>query len=129
MDVLIDEAVKFAFVLLTPLALAVLYRGLAKLGLQLDAEKQGKLEAAVRVAVSEAEEWASRQVKARVTVTPGDKLERALGTVLAKVPNVDPDEALTIIHAMLPQMGLGAAAGARALGEAVRTPRKAKAGA
>ena len=127
MDVLIDEAVKFAFVLLTPLALAVLYKGFARLGLQIDAERQGKIEAAVRIAVAEAEEWASQQIKARVKVHPQEKLERALGTVLGKVPNVDPDEALTIIHAMLPQMGLGAAAGARALGEAIRTPRKAKA--
>jgi len=126
MDVLIDEAVKFAFVLLTPLALAVLYKGFAKLGLQIDAEKQGKIEAAVRIAVAEAEEWASRQIKARIKVNPRDKFERALETVIVKLPNVDPNEATTIIHAMLPQMGLGAAAGARALGEAVRTPKRGK---
>ena len=66
MDVLIDEVVKLLGGVLAAALIAVLYKLLQRFGIALEAEKRDQLEAAARQAVARAEEWAARQIKAKV---------------------------------------------------------------
>lgn len=123
MDVLIDEVVKLLGGVLAAALIAVLYKLLQRFGIALDAEKRDQLEAAARQAVARAEEWSARQIKAKVAKKiPGtEKFERAVADVLDRIPGVTRAEAEAVVEAALPQMGIGAAAGARELGKSLRT--------
>jgi ABC-type multidrug transport system fused ATPase/permease subunit len=81
-----------------------------KLGLELSAEKQEALRKAARDAVFMAEEWGAKRAKLNeLTVSGSDKLQQAVGFVLAKIPGVDVDEVKQQIHAALGSVqGLGA---------------------
>lgn len=123
MELLIDELVKGLGALAVAALTAVLVKLFQRFGIALDAEKRDRLEAAARQAVARAEEWAAAQLKskaAKVKIPGAIKFERAVTDVLDRVPGVTREEAEAVVTAALPQMGLGAAAGARELGKAIR---------
>lgn len=123
MELLVDELVKGLGALAVAALTAVLVKLFQRFGIALDAEKRDRLEGVARQAVARAEEWAAAQVKAKVSKVkiPGaDKFEKAVTDVLDRVPGVTREEAEAVVTAALPQMGLGAAAGARELGKALR---------
>lgn len=124
MDLLIDELVKGLGAVAVAALTAVLVKLFQRFGIALDAEKRDRLEGVARQAVARAEEWAAAQAKARVRkikIPGAEKFERAVTDVLDRVPGVSREEAEAVVTAALPQMGLGAAAGARELGKALRT--------
>lgn len=123
MDVLIDEAVKLLGGVLAAAAVAVLIKLLQKFGLQVDEAREAKLRSAAYDAVQRVEEKAAALIKskARKVIPSAEKMELAVAHVVAKIPNVTEAEAREVVEATLPQVGLGAAAGVKALGKAVRT--------
>lgn len=122
MNDLLTEALRTilqtALAALVPMLIALIVQQLRKVGLQVNAEHQAKLEHYAQLAALEAEEWASQRIKAHIgQVLPREKLERAIATLLDRVPGITRQEATAIIHAQLPLLGAGAAA---ALGEVRR---------
>ena len=117
-----------ALALLVPFVIAVLVRVFQKFGLSLSAERRANLEAGLMKGALWVEEWAERKFKETgVKVPAAVKLEKAiekgLTFVVGKIPRVSAEEAADIVNAGLPQIGLGAAASARELGKALRTPK------
>jgi hypothetical protein len=124
MDGLIDQTVQMIGAMLAAALVAVLVKLFQRFGIALDQERQDQLEHVARQAVARAEEWAAAQVKAKVVskkIPGSEKFERAVVDVLERIPRVSREEAEAIVTAALPQMGMGAAAGAAALGKALRT--------
>lgn len=123
MDAVIDQAVQALGAIVAAALVAVLVKLFQRFGIALDQERQDQLTRVAQQAVARAEEWAAAQVKAKVKgkIPGAEKFERAVADVIARVPRVSREEAEAIVTAALPQMGLGAAAGARELGKALRT--------
>jgi len=122
MDVLIEEVVKLLGGVLAGALIALVLKLSKKAGLSIDSEREAQIRQAAVDAVSRVEEWAATQIKAKKkNITGGVKLERAIADVIDRVPGVTYEEAEQVIQAALPQMGLGAAAGARQLVKAIRT--------
>lgn len=113
MDDLTTEVVKLVFAIVAPvlatLVTALLVRLFKKVGLQLDAERQAKLEKITHDAILRAEEVAATRLRAQLPVTAKDKLETAIADILDRVPGVTADEAAALVHQQLPRVGLGAA--------------------
>mgnify|MGYP001612042807 CR=1 FL=1 len=99
---------------LVPLLTALAFKALKKLNLEVSGQQQAKIEYFVRQAVLEAEEWGARRVQAKFPVLPKDKLERALASVVDRVPNISTEEAAALIHSELPKVSLGATSFLRA---------------
>jgi hypothetical protein len=124
MDALLDQVIQLLGAILAAALTALVVQGLRKLGIALDAEKTAKVEYYAHQAALYAEERAKAYAKERlVKMAPAAVLQTAVERLLVKVPNIDRDEAAAIITAALPQIGLGAAAGAAELGKALRTPK------
>lgn len=104
---------------------AVAVQLLRRLNISIDADRKAKLEYVVRQAVLAVEERAAALAKqhgAAVIMTANEKAQAALEAVVERIHNVDVDEARQVIQAVLPQLGIGATAGVRELGKAMRTP-------
>jgi sorbitol-specific phosphotransferase system component IIBC len=126
METLIEQALGVVGLAVGGWIVALLVQLFRKAGIELDEKREAQLRDAAAAAIAKAEEWAAAQLKGKFAnkKIPGqEKFERAVGDVLAKIPNVSREEAEDIVTAMLPQMGLGAAAGAAALGKALRTKK------
>lgn len=122
LDPLLHEVLLALAAVLAGMVIEVVRRVLTKLGLELDARNQAKLDYLVRTAILEAEERVEAAVKKQTLVIANKsarKLEIAMATVLGKVPGISPKEAEALIKAKLPESGLGAA-GARFLGAVVQ---------
>lgn len=119
MDQLIDEAVRtvlsFAAVLLAPLILGVLYRLFQRVGLQVSADQQAKLEKQLRDYLIETEEYFAARIKAKIAVTGADKLRHFIELAIDRIPGMTPQDAAGYAQQLLPQIGLGAAIALRSL--------------
>ena len=80
---------------------------LRRFHLELSVAQEAQLDAAVRRAVLEAEEWAAARVKAKLPATSYQKLDRAADALIPAF-GLTPEEAEGRIKAALPQLGLGA---------------------
>lgn len=109
LETLIQTVVQSAMVVLVPMGVAAAVQVLRRLQIQLTHEQEVALTGAVRRAVFEAEEWAAGRLKAKLPVTSYQKLQRATDSV-AKPFGLTPQAAESHIKALLPQLGLGAAA-------------------
>jgi len=119
---LIDVVLKGLGALLVGALITLVGKLLQRMGIALDVERQQQVESMARQAVAKIEEIAANQAKARVRDwTGGEKLSAAVADVVAKLPRVSHEEAVSIVQAVLPSMGIGAAAGAAELGKALRT--------
>ena len=107
---------------LTPILVAAITAAAVQLarrfGLDLDAQKQAQVQYYAQLAIREAEEWGARQLANKIQVASGDKLQRAIATLLAKVPGVTPAEAEVLIHGELAVVGAGAVAASLELARA-----------
>lgn len=124
MDAVIDQLVQLAGAVLAPLLVAVVVQVLRRIGLSVDAERKAMLEYFAKQAVLGVEERAAAWAKANISgraMSGAEKMQAALEEVLARVPRVSREEAKAVIEAVLPQLHIGAAAGARELGKALRT--------
>ena len=92
------------------LLVGILAQYLRKIGIQLDADQQAKLEYFVRQAVLRVEEWARAQQKAGKAVTSDEKLVAAQNEVLARFPGLDPVTVTRQIQAALPVVRAAVAA-------------------
>ena len=116
---IIDALIALAATALT----GMIVRLFQKVGLALDADRTAQVEYWARQAVLYAEERAAAQIGSSIVKwSPGAKLEAAVAQLMSKAPRITREEAEAIIHAALPQVGLGAAAAAAELGKALRTP-------
>ncbi len=123
MDELIQQALGYLGTVLATLCVALATLVLRKIGISLDADRQAQLEYVVKQEVLRQEELAAERLKKTGIVTSGaEKLRSALEAVTDRLPRVDRDEAAAIVQAVLPQLGIGAAAGLRELGKALKTP-------
>lgn len=109
LDTLIQTVVQSAIVVLVPMVVAAAVQLLRRLHIQLTADQEAALTEAVRRAALEAEEWAAGRIKAKLPVTSYQKLQRATES-LTEPFGLTPQEAESRIKAVLPQLGLGAAA-------------------
>lgn len=109
--VLSKTVLEIAAPVLAMLLTALLVKGVQKLGLTVDAERQAKLEYFAQQAVLRAEEWGASRIKGnpQAIMTASMKLERALTDLTDKIPGISRDEASELIHATLPKVGAGAA--------------------
>src|SRR3972149_6691182 len=125
-DDLVLEVVRLALTILAPvlaaLGSAVLVKMFQRVGLEVSAEKQARLEKIAQDAIFGAEEWAAGAIKRNLPVPSGAKLNQALARFLMRAPGVSEDEAAAIIHAELPKVGLGAVGFLRAVRQAAATP-------
>lgn len=122
MEQVIDQVMQMLGAALAAALVGLVVQLLRKMGIALDAERQAQLEYTAKQAVLRVEEQAAAYVKTHaVKMLPKDKLEKAVADVLTKIPRVSQAEAEDIVQAVLPQLGIGAAAGAVKLGEALRT--------
>jgi len=125
MDVMIDQTVQILGAVVAAALVGVLVKLFQRFGIALDQERQDQLQSVARQAVAHAEEWGAAKLrgvaKSKLKSLSRDKFELAVTDVLAKIPRVSREEAEAVVTAALPQMGLGAAAGATALGKALRT--------
>ncbi|OFW05634.1 MAG: hypothetical protein A3H96_11275 [Acidobacteria bacterium RIFCSPLOWO2_02_FULL_67_36] len=123
-DVLIDVLKTVGTILapiLATLLTALAYKALKRAGLDLDAEKQAKLEYLARQAILRAEEWGANQLKTHLPATSGQKLQRAVTDLLDKVPGISDVEAAALVHAELPKVALGASGFLQAVRTAATT--------
>lgn len=103
-------------------AIKVLLLLAARFKFQISASEAAQLEAEAKKAILLAEEWAANKYGANSAVDSGEaKLEKAVASIVAKIPNVSEQEAADAVHTALPQMGLGALAGAAKLIQAAQT--------
>ena len=122
MELFIDELVKGLGAVLVGALIALIVKLLKRMGIALDVERMQQLESSARQAVLRVEETAATQLKNKVSEWTGpEKLHAAVTDVITRLPRVDAEEAERIVKAVLPTMGLGAAAGAAELGKALRT--------
>lgn len=122
MEQLIEEVLKALGVVLATGLVALVVQLLKRMGIALDVERQQQLESMARQAVAKVEEIAAVHAKAQVREWTGpEKLSAAVADIVEKLPRVDREEAKAIVQAVLPSMGIGAAAGAAELGKALRT--------
>jgi len=121
MDVLIGEVLKFAGAALASALVVLVVKLLQRVGIALDADRREALERVALQGAARAEEWAEKQIKAKLKVPSAAKMNQAIAHVLERIPNVTAEEAEAVVTAALPQMGLGASAGAKALGKAIRS--------
>lgn len=120
LNIVLVEVLKVALVAAMALFVPLLVKLLQKAGVQLDLERQEQVNRAALFVAAEVEEWAAGRIKANLNVTSGEKLERAVEGLVSKIPGVTEAEAKNAIRAALPQIGLGAAAGLRELGKALK---------
>lgn len=109
MDTLLHLLVQAGVAALVPLLVAAAVQLLRRAHIQLSEAQQATLDAAIRRAILEAEEWGAARLKAKLPATSYQKLERAVNAV-APAFDMTPEEAETHIRAMLPSVGVGAAA-------------------
>jgi hypothetical protein len=119
-----EQVFKVAFEVLAPVLVAallgVVVQIFRRLGLSISAEHQGRAEKVVTDLILKYEEKAAAAAKAGVqpAIT---KLEGVVADALKKLPNMSREEIDDIVHAKLPQVGVGAAAVAAATFRAVAT--------
>lgn len=104
----IEVLVQTAVILLVPVIVGIAVQVLRRVGLQVSASQQARMQAIAENAVLAAEEWAVARAKRKFPVSSDQKLERALETILYKVPGIDREEAKELVDAALPKVGLGA---------------------
>lgn len=91
--------------------LALVIQLARRVGLDLSAQQQARVEHYARLAIAAAEEWAARQIKEQHEApASADKLAYAIQALLMQVPGVSEQEAEDVIHASLERLGKGAAA-------------------
>jgi ERCC4-type nuclease len=118
---LIDPIVTAMGGILAGVLVALALRALKKMGIELDVQKQQQLESVARAAVLRVEEVAKSQARKHLADWSGpEKLQAAVTEVVDRLPRVDRDEAERIVHAVLPTVGIGAAAAVE-LGKALQT--------
>ncbi len=114
MEDLVVELVKFVLAILAPvlsaLVVGLAYKGLQKMGISLDAERQAKLEHLVAALVAQTEEWASSRIKAGIPVTAAEKASYYLQLAADKIPGVSADEAHALAQTILGRVRLGTTA-------------------
>lgn len=86
----------------------ILHTGLQKMGINLDAAKQARLEAAAKQAIATVAEESAQKALNGITSAPNSKLSRAVDIVNTLVDKVPPAQVESLIHALLPSMGEGA---------------------
>lgn len=111
----LSEAARMVILALAPILVAALTAGAVQLfrkfGIELDAQKQAKIEYYAKLAIQEAEEWAAKRLQStQIVVSGADKLERAATALMNRVPGISEAEAKVLIHSLLPAIGIGAAA-------------------
>lgn len=118
---LIDPIVTALGGLLASLLVALAIRAFQKMGIELDAKREAQIESVARAAVLRVEEVAKAQARKHLTEWTGpQKLQAAVTEVVDRLPRVDRAEAERIVHAVLPTVGIGAAAAVE-LGKALQT--------
>lgn len=123
LDQLFTELMKVLTPILVSLLVAAAGYAIRRLHLSVSAEQDAQLAYYANLAVLYAEEKAANYLKTHgVKMDPISKLNMAVTQLLTKVPRIDQDEAVKIVQASLPGLKMGAAAGAVALGNALRTP-------
>ncbi len=115
LDTLLPELAKLLVGVIGALLVPLLIQQMRKLGLQVSAEQDAKLRAVAQSAIRGAEEQAAavaKQSAGGIVLKGSEKLERAVSTVLERVPGVSEGEAKRIVHEELPRVGAGATAAA-----------------
>jgi hypothetical protein len=121
MEQLIEPIVAGLGVVLTMAVIALGTQLFRKLGIELDVKRQQQLESFARSAVLRVEEVATAEARKHLSAWTGpQKLQAAVTDVVDRLPRVDRAEAERIVHAVLPTVGIGAAAAVE-LGKALQT--------
>jgi hypothetical protein len=111
LDALFTPVVQALGSALVAAVLALIVQLVRRIGIDLTAQQQAKIEHYARLAIQAAEEWAGRQIKAHLTPPQSvDKLVYATKYLLTRVPGLTEAEAQDLIHAQLSAVGKGAAA-------------------
>lgn len=121
MEQLIDPIVTALGGVLVSVLVALAIRALQKIGVDLDVKRQEQLEGVARAAVLRVEEITKAQARKQLATWSGpEKLREAVTEVVDRIPRVDALEAQRVVQAVLPTVGIGAAAAVE-LGKALQT--------
>jgi hypothetical protein len=107
-DPVIDKILGSLVAVLTGVLVALAVKWLKKVGVNLEAEEQARLEHFVAQGINKAKEIAAVKASAAVNVSSEEKRIIATNHVLANVPSARPSQVASTITAMLPEMGEGA---------------------
>lgn len=107
MEQIVQTIVQAGIAALVPIIVAGAVQLLRRLHIQLSEAQQAALDAAIRRAIFEAEEWGAARLKAKLPATSYQKLERAIEAVAPQF-GLSPEETEARIKATLPEVGLGA---------------------
>lgn len=122
MDTLVQSVLEVVAGICATALAAVLVQWLRKLGLQIEAQQQGRIEHYAAQAILYVEEKAAKQLKGKIPMPSEEKLSEATERLMAKVPGISLKEAEDIVHAVLPQLKGTGATFAAELGKAIRQP-------
>lgn len=120
---LIDLGLQAVVAVVAPALAAIVVQVFRLISVQLSEAQEAKVRQVVANAVLEVEEWASSRLKAELPVTSGQKLSRAVSTVLSKVPGVTEQEAEDLVRQELPKVGLGAVSFLAKTAQAALSPK------
>ncbi len=90
------------------LIVAVLVQWLRKLGLEVGAEQQAKVEKSVQDVILSVEEWSARKRSQGETATSTQKLDRAVEQLGEKLPAMTTKAVMQLVDQELPKVKLGA---------------------
>ena len=127
MDTFVQELLQLLFTAVigvtAPVLTALVVQAFRWVNVQLSAAQEAKVRQTVANVLLEVEEWASGRLKAQLPVTSGQKLTRAIGQIVEKLPNVTQDEAEVLVRQELPKVGLGAVNFLAKTAQAIASPR------
>ena len=112
MNEILQEVLPAVGTVLASALVALVTQMLRRYGIQLEAEKQAKLEHYVRLGVRYAEEQARQRLRAPQAMTGSEKLIAATDFVQAHLPKADPERVAKLAEALLPVERQTALAGA-----------------
>lgn len=102
------ELLKVIILVAFSLVIPILVQTLRRAGISMNSEREALLNQIAMIAAAEAEEWAAKKLKNDLPVSSGEKSDRALISILGKLPKLSVPEAKSALGSALPQIGLGA---------------------
>jgi len=79
-----------------------------KLRFDVDEAKRRKIETTVSDVLHEVEEWAAERIKAKLPVNSGQKMSRAVASLVDKLPGISEAQAEVLVRQTLPLLAMGA---------------------
>ena len=119
----IDAIAQGLALAIVPLLMGLFVQLLRHFNLQISASQHARAQAIAESAVLAAEEWALNRAKAQLPTAGSSKLQRAVESIVYKIPNIDQEEAHELVNTALAPLGMGASDFLSKVRESQNTPK------